>query len=214
MWRQLYSEIDSDSWLSQANYIFSQLPTPPKDCCKYSHCQSVPDAPQPHATVLVDRIIYHLRFSETPEDLREGYLLLCPLDDLRDDNGRWFPKPGCPAYWSLHPSGTPRLSSEEASSLGFPSLDIEMEVRMRAWNDSVYAALSRFQAGKGFDPNSQDVARHRGHPLFELSSNPYVDHAHSEYRCYIYFIPDSDLTTMNSRRGIFGRQQGCGSDSA
>ncbi|KAF7353337.1 hypothetical protein MSAN_01521900 [Mycena sanguinolenta] len=40
-----------------------------------------------------------------------------------------------------------------------------------SWDNSVYEGLRRFHQGKGFDPDSQDLARHLGYPLFELSSD-------------------------------------------
>ncbi|KAJ7078360.1 hypothetical protein C8R44DRAFT_565748, partial [Mycena epipterygia] len=100
-------------------------------------------------------------------NLPEGYLCLCPLEDLQDCDGKWLQNPEYPAYWSLDPYGSQRLGSEEASSLGFPSLEFEMKVWMKYWPESVYTALSCFHAAKGFDPNSQDLARHLGHPLYE-----------------------------------------------
>ncbi|KAJ7094170.1 hypothetical protein C8R44DRAFT_553525, partial [Mycena epipterygia] len=98
----------------------------------------------------------------------EGYLFLCPEEHLHDEHGRWVLNPECPPYWSLDPSGNQRLSLEEASRLGFPSLTLESRVLMKSWHESVYPALSRFHAGKGFDSNSQDLARHLGHPLYKL----------------------------------------------
>ncbi|KAJ7104868.1 hypothetical protein C8R44DRAFT_559322, partial [Mycena epipterygia] len=71
-------------------------------------------------------------------------------------------------YWSLDPTGGSRLCPEDTSRLGFPSLEFKIEVHAFSWPENVYAALSRFHAGKGFDPNSQDIARHLGHPIFEL----------------------------------------------
>ncbi|KAJ7105895.1 hypothetical protein C8R44DRAFT_681332, partial [Mycena epipterygia] len=139
-------------WLSQANHIFSRLPS----AQRHEDC------------LLVNGIIYQLSLSVRPENLPEGYLFLCPLEDLRDDDGRWLPKSECPAYWSLDPSVSQRLSTEEASSVGFPSLNLETYIYSKSWDESVYAALSRFHAGKGFDPNSQDIARHLGKPLYEL----------------------------------------------
>ncbi|KAJ7127917.1 hypothetical protein C8R44DRAFT_555944, partial [Mycena epipterygia] len=96
----------------------------------------------------------------------EGYLFLCPLENLRDDEGRWLANPECPAYWSLDDSGSRRLSPEEASTIGFPSMKLETYVYGRS---SVYAGLSRFHAGKGFNPNSQDVARYLGQPIYQVT---------------------------------------------
>ncbi|KAJ7127747.1 hypothetical protein C8R44DRAFT_545225, partial [Mycena epipterygia] len=101
-------------------------------------------------------------FSGPSENLPEGYLFLCPLEDLQDDTGRWLRNPECPAYWSINPSGSQRLSPEEASRLGFPSLTLERVIWRRSWTENVYTALSHFHAAKGFDPNSQDLARNLG----------------------------------------------------
>ncbi|KAJ7197712.1 hypothetical protein C8J57DRAFT_1029209, partial [Mycena rebaudengoi] len=66
-------------------------------------------------------------------------------------------------YWSLDPSGTERLGSEEAERLGFPSFTVRM-----SWDDLVYAGIREFHEAKGFDPYSQDVAREFGYPLYEV----------------------------------------------
>ncbi|KAJ7111709.1 hypothetical protein C8R44DRAFT_558510, partial [Mycena epipterygia] len=95
------------------------------------------------------------------------YLFLCPLQDLRTGEGTRFRHPDIAAYWSLDPSGRERLSHWKASMLGFPALGFKMKLWGRSWNDSVYAGLRRFHLGKGFDPNSQDIARHMGVPLYE-----------------------------------------------
>ncbi|KAJ7110918.1 hypothetical protein C8R44DRAFT_799724 [Mycena epipterygia] len=159
MRRELYHYIDADCWLSQANHVFSQIPTLPKH----------------EEYFLVDGITDQLSFSGYSKPLPEGYLFLCPVEDLRDDTGRWLPYPGCPAYWSLDSSGSQRLSPEEESSLGFPSLQFEMELSVKSWDESVYGALSRFHLAKGFDAHGRDVARHLGYPLYEISSGPTVD---------------------------------------
>ncbi|KAJ7127723.1 hypothetical protein C8R44DRAFT_539361, partial [Mycena epipterygia] len=101
-------------------------------------------------------------------NLPEGYLFLCPGEDLGDDTGRWLRNPECPAYWSLDPSGRQRLSTEKASRLGFPALKCDREIWGKSWDENVYAALSRFHAGQGFDPNTQDITRHLKYPLYEL----------------------------------------------
>ncbi|KAJ7095561.1 hypothetical protein C8R44DRAFT_989486 [Mycena epipterygia] len=114
------------------------------------------------------------------ENLSQSYLFLCPLEDLRCENGTWSRNPDCLAYWSLDPLGRQRLDREEASSLGFPALKLEINVSGYSWDESIYAALSYFHAGKGFDPNGQDVARHLGLPLYELSPSLQDDSARIE----------------------------------
>ncbi|KAJ7076311.1 hypothetical protein C8R44DRAFT_826822 [Mycena epipterygia] len=153
-----------ECWLSQTNYVFSQLPTPPKheDC------------------FFIEDINYQLSFSSPSENLPDGYLFLCPLEDLRDDDGAWLANPECPAYWSLDPSGSQRLSTEEASSLEFPSLNWKTYVQGCSWDEGLYLALSRFHTAKGFDPNSQELARHLEQPLYHLSSSISDDSARFE----------------------------------
>ncbi|KAJ7486418.1 hypothetical protein B0H11DRAFT_1621890, partial [Mycena galericulata] len=96
-----------------------------------------------------------------------GYLFVCPVDGFQTGptTFRW---PGCPAYWSLDPSGAERLSADEAERLGFPSIKIATDVTVNSWDSSVYTGLRKFQQGKGFDPDSQDIARHLGYPLYRL----------------------------------------------
>ncbi|KAJ7732312.1 hypothetical protein B0H16DRAFT_179369 [Mycena metata] len=75
----------------------------------------------------------------------------------------------CPAYWSLDPSGLERLSTEEVAQLGFASFQLSTQLHGCSWNASVYAGLRQFHQAKGFDPDSQDLARHLGYPLYQLS---------------------------------------------
>ncbi|KAJ7090015.1 hypothetical protein C8R44DRAFT_720368 [Mycena epipterygia] len=179
----IYPDTNPACWLSQANYIFSQLATPPK----YEDC------------VLIYRISYSLSFSGPSEYLPDGYLFLCPLEDLQDDTGKWISNPECPAYWSLDPSGSEKLSPEEASSFGFPSPKVKMYIGTRAWDENIYAALTRFHAGKGFDPNSKDIAQHLGFPLYEIYCSPGIDSA--RIKEVIYSDPsgaqDKPITTIH-----------------
>ncbi|KAF8181425.1 hypothetical protein K438DRAFT_1601712, partial [Mycena galopus ATCC 62051] len=88
--------------------------------------------------------------------------------------------PDCPAYWSFDPSGTDCLSADEAVSFGFPTLILSRRISGDRWDANVYASLRRFHQAKGFDPDSQDVARHLGYPLYELSHEFHGPFAHSE----------------------------------
>ncbi|KAJ7889175.1 hypothetical protein B0H13DRAFT_1519028, partial [Mycena leptocephala] len=71
-------------------------------------------------------------------------------------------------YWSHDSAGVQHLGPEEATALAFPSIQLIINVVEKSWDASVYASLRQFHTAKGFDPNSQDIARHLGHPLFEL----------------------------------------------
>jgi hypothetical protein len=55
-----------------------------------------------------------------------------------------------------------------------------MEVWGKSWDASVYTGLRQFHQAKGFDPDSQDVARHLGQPLYQLLSETDGSFAHSK----------------------------------
>jgi len=84
-----------------------------------------------------------------------SYLFLCPLEDLQPDMPGVFRGPACPAYWSLDPSGIDRLRPAEARALGFPHIDVQVELWGKYWNGSVYAGISRFHEVKQFDPSQE-----------------------------------------------------------
>ncbi|KAJ6512465.1 hypothetical protein C8R45DRAFT_778558, partial [Mycena sanguinolenta] len=73
-----------------------------------------------------------------------------------------------PAYWPLDPSGAEQLTLEDATSLGFASFQLSMELEAFSWDASVYAGIREFHKAKGFDPDSQDVARHLGDKLYQV----------------------------------------------
>ncbi|KAJ7711175.1 hypothetical protein B0H16DRAFT_1900719 [Mycena metata] len=157
----LSSELNYFAWFTQANYIFSRLQI----------TSNVEDY------VLVDQVMFQIKIGNTTEP--PGYLFLCPTTDFqtRPSSFRW---PECPAYWSLDPSGVERLSTEEATQLGFPSFQLTTRICGKFWDTSVYAGLCQFHQAKGFDPDSQDVARHLGKPLYLLSQEVDSLFAHME----------------------------------
>ncbi|KAJ7775528.1 hypothetical protein B0H16DRAFT_47121 [Mycena metata] len=147
-------------WLSQANHIFHRL--------------QVIDNYDDYVTNCVRFSIEIQPSSEAPPP---GYLFLCPPSAFHAGYSslRW---PDSPVYWSLDPLGVERLNVGEATALGFPSFLLRTKVGRRSWDANVYAGLRQFHAAKGFDPNSQDVARHLGYPLYELSNEMEARFAH------------------------------------
>ncbi|KAJ7739107.1 hypothetical protein B0H14DRAFT_2542709, partial [Mycena olivaceomarginata] len=145
----------SESWLAQANHIFTQLE-------ETAHSEDY---------VCVSTIYFSLRLLSNACNIDEpdGYLFVCPSEDFRVGPNlfRW---PDCPAYWSFDPSGETHLSTEDAKNLGFPIIHIETVLWGSSWDSSVYDGLRQFHQGKGFDPDSQEAAIHYGYPLYELSS--------------------------------------------
>ncbi|KAJ6582624.1 hypothetical protein DFH09DRAFT_912449, partial [Mycena vulgaris] len=84
------------------------------------------------------------------------------------------------AYWALDSLGLQRLSMKEGTGLGFPSVTFHTVIDAYSWDANVYAGLVQFHQAKGFDPDSQDVARHLGYPLYRLNSARSVAFPHGE----------------------------------
>ncbi|KAJ7369217.1 hypothetical protein DFH08DRAFT_833359 [Mycena albidolilacea] len=148
------SNVNNKFWMAQANHIFAQLETT-------SNFKNY---------VLVDTIEFILQCLPNIYNNREpeGYLFVCPAEEFRlgPDSFQW---PYRPVYWSLDPSGTFPLSTEDANMLGFPIIHIQMCIRGCYWDDEVYDGLRRFQQGKGLNPESQEAAINLGYPLHKLA---------------------------------------------
>ncbi|KAJ7681990.1 hypothetical protein DFH06DRAFT_285196 [Mycena polygramma] len=141
----------SQQWLSQANHIFT--------------CLHIASNLEDYATVF--RIDFKLRISQARDaPPPTGYLFVCPPKNFQTGSNFCWPKR--PAYWAVDPSGIDRLTAKEATQLGFPSIELETRIGLESWDTSVYAGLREFHVGKGFDPDSQDLARHLGYPLYEV----------------------------------------------
>ncbi|KAJ6450949.1 hypothetical protein C8R47DRAFT_312090 [Mycena vitilis] len=152
-------------WFSQANHIFNR-------------CQITSNF---NEYVLTTRVSFEIDISEVITTIPTGFLFVCPVEALHIGRSSlcW---PECPAYWSLDPSGGERLTTEQAIELGFPTLQFSTEIDGIYWDDDrLYAGLRKFHQAKGFDPYSQDVARHLGYPLYQLSTNAYAPFAHSKF---------------------------------
>jgi hypothetical protein len=117
----------------------------------------------------VEQIWFEIEISATKdsENSPTGYLFLPPTNDLKPRSFGW---PERPAYWSLDPAGLKSLSADEATRLGFPSIQLTTEVCGAFWPASVYIGLGQFHRMKGFDPKGLEVAQHCGHQLYQLSS--------------------------------------------
>ncbi|KAF7337073.1 hypothetical protein MVEN_02144500 [Mycena venus] len=158
------SPLHCEYWLSQANHIFTRLGI-------VSNFEDY---------VVVDDIEFKIVVSSTTAPQLTGFLFICPAQDLQTGSSsfRW---PACPAYWSLDPSGIEHLSKDDATRLGFPTIQLSAEVSTNSWDARIYAGLRQFHQGKGFDPESQDVARYLGYPLYQLSGELKVDDAPFTY---------------------------------
>ncbi|KAJ7036906.1 hypothetical protein C8F04DRAFT_1093806 [Mycena alexandri] len=178
---EVYS-YDSEGWLSQANHVFSRL----QITCDLEDYG------------LVANTYFTITIGNAGKGLPPGYLFLCPKEDFqtRPSSFSW---PNCPAYWSVDPSGVKRLSTEEATHLGFPPIQLATKVAARSWDASVYAGLRKFHQTKRFDPESQDVALYLGEPLFRLSRDANSPFAHAEE-----ISADGEANTVNRNRSSDG----------
>jgi hypothetical protein len=130
-------------------------------------------------TVIVDSISFWLAISATSANPPPGFLFLCPTEDFQIGSVS-FRGPECPAYWSLDPAGLEHLSMEDATALGFPTISLSTKIWGKYWDASVYAGLRLFHQAKGFDPESLDITRYLGCPVYQLSSEMDVPFAHGK----------------------------------
>ncbi|KAJ7315682.1 hypothetical protein DFH08DRAFT_1039364, partial [Mycena albidolilacea] len=107
--------------------------------------------------------------SGTTEKPPAGFLFLCPQKDFKTSPST-YSWPDCPAYWSFDPSGVDRLTVKEAIQLGYPAFQLKTTLYGPSWDAGIYEGLRKFHRAIGFDPDTQDLALHLGHPLFELSA--------------------------------------------
>ncbi|KAJ7023136.1 hypothetical protein C8F04DRAFT_190663 [Mycena alexandri] len=119
---------------------------------------------------MVHAICFRLEILPSVKALPLGYLFLCPPSAFQAGSSS-FRCPDSPAYWSLDPLGDDRLSAEEATAVGFPSVLLNTIVSGCSWDASVYAGLRQSHTAKGFDPDSQDVARHLEYPLYVVDED-------------------------------------------
>ncbi|KAK7035609.1 hypothetical protein R3P38DRAFT_3483346 [Favolaschia claudopus] len=155
----------SNLWLSQANHVLS---------CRGVHIQHE-DADHYALLTSIEWTVGLEPQSARPTDcqhLTNVFLFLCPPESFQVGLGpASFKCPECVGYWSFDPSGVVRLSEDEAFERGFPTLRVSMRGYIDHWFGSVYTGLRQFHQAKGFNPDSQDLARHLGYALYELYSD-------------------------------------------
>jgi hypothetical protein len=192
--KALYSHHDiSNYWPGQANYFLSrmQITSGYEDYGMFERFESLMIPLIFFYTVMVEHIVFEINLSPASQIPPEGYLFLCPGESFKigPNSFRW---PECAAYWSLDPLGREhRISTEEAQRLGFPSTTFATRIHGFSWDASVYAGLRQFHQGKGFDPDSQDVARRLGYSLYQLTEEPELPFAHGKLIILVFVSSDS-----------------------
>ncbi|KAJ6464934.1 hypothetical protein C8R45DRAFT_497400 [Mycena sanguinolenta] len=163
-WLDLWLDT-TDFWLTQANHIFTEL--------------EISSNLQHYVVWSSLSFRLDLEISSITASL-PGYLFLCPPKACQVGPSS-FKIPDGAVYWSLDPSGATRLSVEQATELGFPSARLYMVLEGKSWDASVYGGLRQFHQAKGFDPETQDLARHLGHQLYKPCNKLDVLHANTQY---------------------------------
>jgi hypothetical protein len=152
-----------ESWLSQANHIFSCLRIS-ANFQDYGASETIlgPLSSLTHHSCLGGGLV-SARNSSSYSNPSPWFPISLPIRTFSKGAGNIH----MARLSSLDPSGVERLSMEDAINLGFPSIQFSISVGGRSWDASVYAGLNQFHQAKGFDPNSQEVARNLGHPLYQ-----------------------------------------------
>ncbi|KAK7063360.1 hypothetical protein R3P38DRAFT_2818279 [Favolaschia claudopus] len=135
---------------AQANYITSHLGT---ECSSYSFIGTV------YAS-------YSFTSWQLPESLGEIFLFLPPSRGFFTPNLTRCCFTTEEHYWSFDPSGNDRLSPNEALNLGLPQASLEILVSQIYVDETLFKDLHTFHTMKGFNPDSQEIAKHLGLPLF------------------------------------------------
>ncbi|KAJ6528968.1 hypothetical protein B0H19DRAFT_1385113 [Mycena capillaripes] len=150
---------------------------------------------------------FRVTISKTLKNPPDGYLFLCPKEDIRAGlfSVSW---PQCPTYWSLDPSGVKRLGEHEAAKLGFPSIQLTVVLHGWYYDESVYTGVRQFHGAKGFDPDSLDVTRHLGGPLFQLSSKVDPPCAYVEEVCDSHETESSMDVDVDEIDSVPGEEEG------
>ncbi|KAJ7274842.1 hypothetical protein C8J57DRAFT_1714590 [Mycena rebaudengoi] len=98
----------------------------------------------------------------------ELYLFIFP-PDVEAINGTLavrLPPKNETYYWSRDPQG---LSAYTTSArFGLPRVSFYAKVLAANWTESEYNLVGQFHRAKGFDPESQDVAKELGYPLVDV----------------------------------------------
>ncbi|KAJ7111338.1 hypothetical protein C8R44DRAFT_799332 [Mycena epipterygia] len=176
---------DDEPWLSQANSMFTML-----------HITS-----EHERYCVINEIEYSISFTHKAGTLSPpGYFFVCPKAHLQAADGR-FSKPADPAYWALDELGAEPINAVQAELLGFPSFAFGVHATGHYWPSSAYEGLRDFHRGKGFNSESQDVARHLGYSLWEVAPDyqpmfAHIDEMNDTEMGDIGAVPDDDDRMM------------------
>ncbi|KAK7001908.1 hypothetical protein R3P38DRAFT_1775448 [Favolaschia claudopus] len=153
------SSITQAAYLTQVNYVLS----------------CVGNNRDPQAYSFVASVEAHIKRTYNACRCPDAYLFLPPQSAFLTSDRTRIQYPSLTPFWSRDPGGGERLSEEEAVYLGLPTIEIEIEVKHALLCDGVHEALCEFYQGKGFDPDSAQIAKQLNLPMmhFPDEADPY-----------------------------------------
>ncbi|KAK7063383.1 hypothetical protein R3P38DRAFT_2756321 [Favolaschia claudopus] len=131
------------AYLTQASYVLS----------------CVDNDRDPRTYSFVASVEAHIKCTYIARHSPEAYLFLPPQSAFLTSDRTRIQHPSSTPFWSRNPGGRERLSHEEAVALGLPTIEFEITVTHALLCDGVHEALRAFYTGKGFDPDSTQIAK-------------------------------------------------------
>ncbi|KAK6966768.1 hypothetical protein R3P38DRAFT_3152229 [Favolaschia claudopus] len=136
-----------EAWLSQADHVLSQLGL------DFGVCS------------VVTGVNVHARIHPSKPSISEAILFIPPRSAFLTPDGTRLQYPAEQPYWfdTWHQES---LSADKAERLGLPVIELSIDFESVYLDKSTLELIRAFHQGKGFDPDSQNIAKHLGHPLY------------------------------------------------
>ncbi|KAL0568463.1 hypothetical protein V5O48_013519 [Marasmius crinis-equi] len=149
-------ELESDweeswrGWLAQASNIF------------HAHGISLEGDMREYKLVLPELLTGTLSNSEAQQRRRKEsppiYLFIPPLS--------------ASTFWSFDPDGQNPITTDLCHHLGLP-ISLELRCGTYCWRTETYKALQTYQIARGFDPNTNEFARHNRYCIYKIVEQPF-----------------------------------------
>lgn len=103
------------------------------------------------------------------------FFFICPADFELNCGLPVVQVPGTgQAYWSSDPLGSGKFSTDIAVLFDLPELEFRSEACHHSFGSHYWDILRKVHQNRGFDPDTQDVARHLNYPLFKFYPEPII----------------------------------------
>ncbi|KAL0577379.1 hypothetical protein V5O48_004596 [Marasmius crinis-equi] len=75
-------------------------------------------------------------------------------------------------FWSFNPDGQNPITTDLCHHLGLP-ISLELKCYEYYWRTEIYKTLRTYQIGRGFDPNTNEFARHNQYCIYKIVEQPF-----------------------------------------